>query len=151
VTGWRVGYCIAPPEITNAIRKVHDFLTVGAANPLQHAGAYAMSLPESYYAALQEEYRAKRDFIVPVLQGAGFKCGFPEGAYYVMTDISNFGFKDDIEFTKHMIREIGVAVVPGSSFYYDKSLGSQKVRFCFCKRDETLLAAAERLERLKKG
>jgi aminotransferase len=151
VTGWRVGYCIAPPEITNAIRKVHDFLTVGAANPLQHAGAYAMSLPESYYAALQEEYRAKRDFIVPVLQGAGFKCGFPEGAYYVMTDISNFGFKDDIEFTKHMIREIGVAVVPGSSFYYDKSLGSQKVRFCFCKRDETLEAAAERLERLKKG
>jgi aminotransferase len=151
VTGWRVGYCIAPPEITNAIRKVHDFLTVGAANPLQHAGAYAMSLPESYYAALQEEYRAKRDFIVPVLQGAGFKCGFPEGAYYVMTDISNFGFKDDIEFTKHMIREIGVAVVPGSSFYYDKSLGSQKVRFCFCKRDETLEAAAERLERLKKS
>lgn len=151
VTGWRVGYCIAPPEITNAIRKVHDFLTVGAANPLQHAGAYALSLPESYYNGLEEEYRAKRDFIVPVLQEAGFKCGFPEGAYYVMTDISGFGFADDIEFTKHMIREIGVAVVPGSSFYHDKSLGSQKVRFCFCKRDETLEAAAERLEKLKKG
>ena len=151
VTGWRVGYCIAPPEITNAIRKVHDFLTVGAANPLQHAGAYAMSLPESYYDALQKEYRQKRDFIVPVLQAAGFRCGFPEGAYYVMTDISNFGFTDDIEFTKYMIREIGVAVVPGSSFYYDKSLGSQKVRFCFCKKDETLEAAAERLLKLKKG
>jgi aminotransferase len=151
VTGWRVGYCIAPPEITLAIRKVHDFLTVGAANPLQHAGAYALELPESYYAALQEEYRAKRDFIVPVLQEAGFGCGFPEGAYYVMTDISGFGFADDIEFTKHMIREIGVAVVPGSSFYHDKSLGSQKVRFCFCKRDETLEAAAERLGKLKKG
>jgi L-glutamine---4-(methylsulfanyl)-2-oxobutanoate aminotransferase len=151
VTGWRVGYCIAPPEITNAIRKVHDFLTVGAANPLQHAGAYAMSLPESYYDALQKEYRLKRDFIVPVLQDAGFRCGFPEGAYYVMTDISNFGFANDIEFTKYMIREIGVAVVPGSSFYDDKSLGAQKVRFCFCKRDETLEAAAERLQKLKKG
>ena len=151
VTGWRVGYCIAPPEITNAIRKVHDFLTVGAANPLQHAGAYALGLPDSYYEHLQAEYRGKRDFIVPVLQNAGFKCGMPEGAYYVMTDISDFGFADDIEFTKHMIREIGVAVVPGSSFYDDKRLGSQKVRFCFCKKDETLEAAAERLQKLMKG
>lgn len=151
VTGWRVGYCIAPPEITNAIRKVHDFLTVGAANPLQHAGAYAMNLPESYYEHLQKEYRQKRDFIVPVLQDAGFRCGAPEGAYYVMTDIANFGFENDIEFTKYMIREIGVAVVPGSSFYYDKSLGSQKVRFCFCKKNETLEAAAEKLQKLKKG
>jgi aspartate/methionine/tyrosine aminotransferase len=151
VTGWRVGYCIAPPEITNAIRKVHDFLTVGAANPLQHAGAYALSLPDSYYNHLQAEYRSKRDFIVPVLQNAGFRCGMPEGAYYVMTDISDFGFADDIEFTKHMIREIGVAVVPGSSFYHDKRLGSQKVRFCFCKRDATLEAAAERLQKLMKG
>jgi aspartate/methionine/tyrosine aminotransferase len=149
VTGWRVGYVIAPPEITNAVRKVHDFLTVGAANPLQHAGAYAMSLPPSYYDELQKEYQRKRDFIVPVLQNAGFKCGFPEGAYYVMTDISNFGFENDVEFTKYLIREIGVAVVPGSSFYDDKKLGAQKVRFCFCKRDETLEAAAERLQKLK--
>ena len=151
VTGWRVGYCIAPPDITSAIRKVHDFLTVGAANPLQHAGAYALSLPESYYVELQKEYQSKRDFIVPVLQAAGFRCEMPQGAYYVMTDISDFGFKDDIEFTKHLIREIGVAVVPGSSFYFDKNLGSQKVRFCFCKKDETLEAAAEKLEKLKKG
>jgi aspartate/methionine/tyrosine aminotransferase len=149
VTGWRVGYVIAPPEITNAIRKVHDFLTVGAANCLQHAGAFALTLPQSYYDALQKEYQQKRDFIVPVLQNAGFKCGFPEGAYYVMTDISNFGFADDVEFTKHLIREIGVAVVPGSSFYHHKELGSQKVRFCFCKKDETLEAAAERLQKLK--
>ncbi|MGI9034832.1 MAG: pyridoxal phosphate-dependent aminotransferase [Pyrinomonadaceae bacterium] len=151
VTGWRVGYCIAPPDITNAIRKVHDFLTVGAANPLQHAGAYALSLPESYYENLQKEYQQKRDFIVPVLQENGFKCEMPQGAYYVMTDISGFGFADDIEFTKHLIREIGVAVVPGSSFYHDKNLGSQKVRFCFCKKDETLQAAAERLHKLTKG
>ncbi len=149
VTGWRVGYCIAPPEITNAIRKVHDFLTVGAANPLQHAGAYALSLPESYYNNLQKEYQKKRDFIVPVLQDAGFKCDFPDGAYYVMSDISDFGFKDDIEFTKYLIREIGVAVVPGSSFYHDKNLGKSQVRFCFCKKDETLEAAAERLQKLK--
>ncbi len=151
VTGWRVGYCIAPPDMTSAIRKVHDFLTVGAANPLQHAGAYAMSLPPSYYDDLQTEYQRKRDFIVPALREAGFKCDMPEGAYYVMADISEFGFSNDIEFTKHLIREIGVAVVPGSSFYYDNSMGSQMVRFCFCKKDETLEAAVERLAKLKRG
>ena len=151
VTGWRVGYCIAPPDISSAIRKVHDFLTVGAANPLQHAGAYALSLPPGYYDELQSEYQKKRDFIVPALQAAGFKCDFPDGAYYVMCDISAFGFSDDIEFTKHLIREIGVAVVPGSSFYHDASLGSQQVRFCFCKKDETLEAAAERLAKLSRG
>lgn len=149
VTGWRVGYCIAPQEITQAIRKVHDFLTVGAANPLQHAGAYAMSLPPSYYEELQLEYQRKRDFIVPVLRDAGFKCDSPDGAYYVMADISDFGFENDIEFTKHLIREIGVAVVPGSSFYENRSMGSQMVRFCFCKLDETLEAAAENLRKLR--
>lgn len=149
VTGWRVGYCIAPPDISGAIRKVHDFLTVGAANPLQHAGAYALSLPQSYYDDLQKEYQAKRDFIVPALQKAGFKCDAPDGAYYVMTDISDFGFANDIEFTRFLIQEIGVAVVPGSSFYHDRSLGAQKVRFCFCKKDETLQAGAERLFTLR--
>jgi L-glutamine---4-(methylsulfanyl)-2-oxobutanoate aminotransferase len=151
VTGWRVGYCIAPPDITLAIRKVHDFLTVGAANPLQHAGAYALSLPPSYYDDLQKEYQRKRDFIVPVLRDAGFKCDSPDGAYYVMADISDFGFANDIEFTRHLIREIGVAVVPGSSFYENRSMGSQMVRFCFCKMDDTLEAAAENLQKLKRG
>ena len=151
VTGWRVGYCIAPPDITSAIRKVHDFLTVGAANPLQHAGAYAMSLPPSYYEDLQREYQKKRDFIIPVLQNAGFKCDLPEGAYYVMCDISDFGFANDVEFTKHLIREIGVAVVPGSSFYHDPAMGAQMVRFCFCKKDDTLEAAAERLSKLSRA
>ena len=149
VTGWRVGYVIAPPDITSAIRKVHDFLTVGAANPLQHAGAYALSLPEKYYNALQKEYQRKRDYIIPILQQNGFRCEMPQGAYYVMTDISDFGYANDVELTRFLIREIGVAVVPGSSFYHDKSLGSQKVRFCFCKKDETLQAAAERLEKIK--
>ncbi len=151
VTGWRVGWCIAPPEITAAIRKVHDFLTVGAANPLQHAGAYALTLPQSYYENVRLEYQRKRDYVVPILQNAGFKCDTPEGAYYVMTDISGFGFANDIEFTKHLIREIGVAVVPGSSFYHRPEMGSQMVRFCFCKKDETLAAAAANLQKLLAG
>ncbi|HMO79899.1 MAG TPA: aminotransferase class I/II-fold pyridoxal phosphate-dependent enzyme [Pyrinomonadaceae bacterium] len=151
VTGWRVGYCIAPPDVSSAIRKVHDFLTVGAANPLQHAGAYALGLPKSYYEDLQKEYQRKRDLIVPVLRESGFKCEYPEGAYYVMADISGFGYPDDIEFTKHLIRKTKVAVVPGSSFYHDPAMGSQMVRFCFCKKDETLDAAAENLLRLSLG
>jgi aminotransferase len=148
VTGWRVGYCIAPPEITSGIRKVHDFLTVGAAAPLQAAGAYALSLPADYYQRLQTEYRARRDLLLPVLEQAGFKTFHPDGAYYIMTDISGFGFADDVEFTRHLIREVGVACVPGSSFYSHPELGSQQVRFCYCKKDETLQRAAERLERL---
>jgi aspartate/methionine/tyrosine aminotransferase len=149
VTGWRVGYCIAPPQITSAIRKVHDFLTVGAAAPLQAAGAYALSLPKEYYDGLETDYRARRDLLLPVLTDAGFKTYVPDGAYYIMTDISNFGFADDVEFTKYLIREIGVACVPGSSFYSEPSLGHQQVRFCYCKKDETLHAAAERLTKLK--
>lgn len=149
VTGWRVGYCIAPPEVTSAIRKVHDFLTVGAAAPLQVAGAYALSLPPEYYERLESEYRARRDLLLPVLENAGFKTFSPDGAYYIMTDISNFGFADDVEFTRHLIREVGVACVPGSSFYSVPELGRQQVRFCFCKKDETLQLAAERLEKLR--
>ena len=151
VTGWRVGYCIASPEITSAIGKVHDFLTVGAAAPLQAAGAYALALPPAYYEQLQKDYEARRDLILPELEKAGFKTFRPDGAYYVMTDIGGFGFKDDIEFTRHLIREVGVACVPGSSFYSaDASgLGSQQVRFCFCKKDETLMLAAARLQKLR--
>ncbi|HKS28187.1 MAG TPA: aminotransferase class I/II-fold pyridoxal phosphate-dependent enzyme [Pyrinomonadaceae bacterium] len=149
VTGWRVGYCIAPPEITGAIRKVHDFLTVGAAAPLQAAGAYALSLPASYYEKLQADYTARRDLLLPVLEEAGFRTFRPDGAYYIMTDISGFGFSSDVEFTRHLIREIGVACVPGSSFYSRPELGAQQVRFCFCKRDETLNEAAERLSKLR--
>jgi aspartate/methionine/tyrosine aminotransferase len=149
VTGWRVGYCIAPPEITSAIRKVHDFLTVGAAAPLQAAGAYALSLPPEYYEHLQVEYRRRRDLVLPVLEKAGFKTFRPDGAYYIMTDISGFGFANDVEFTRHLIREVGVACVPGSSFYSISGRGAQQVRFCFCKKDETLLLAGERLEKLQ--
>jgi aminotransferase len=143
-----VGYCIAPPEITAAIRKVHDFLTVGAAAPLQAAGAYALSLPPEYYDHLQADYRVRRDMLLPVLENAGFGTFVPDGAYYIMTDISAFGFSDDVEFTRHLIREIGVACVPGSSFYSNPADGARQVRFCFCKKDETLNLAAERLSKL---
>jgi aspartate/methionine/tyrosine aminotransferase len=149
VTGWRVGYCIAPAEITSGIRKVHDFLTVGAAAPLQAAGAYALSLPPEYYAQLQRDYQERRDLLLPVLEQAGFKTFTPDGAYYIMTDISDFGFANDVEFTRHLIREIGVACVPGSSFYSVPERGARQVRFCFCKKDETLNRAAERLSKLQ--
>jgi len=150
VTGWRVGYCIAPPDITSAIRKVHDFLTVGAAAPLQAAGALALRLPPAYYEHLQADYVARRDLLLPILEEAGFRVFRPDGAYYVMTDISAFGFASDVEFTRHLIQQVGVACVPGSSFYSDSgNAGAQQVRFCFCKKDETLHAAAERLRKLR--
>jgi aspartate/methionine/tyrosine aminotransferase len=149
VTGWRVGYAIASPDLINGIRQVHDFLTVGAAAPLQEAGVYALSLPASYYEKLQHEYQRRRDYLLGVLEEAGFKCYKPDGAYYIMTDITDFGFENDVKFTQHLIRDIGVAVVPGSSFYRRRELGAQQVRFCYCKRDETLQAAAERLQRLQ--
>ncbi|MGB8582055.1 MAG: aminotransferase class I/II-fold pyridoxal phosphate-dependent enzyme [Candidatus Sulfotelmatobacter sp.] len=149
VTGWRVGWAVAPEKITNAIRKVHDFLTVGAPAPLQEAGAAALSLPAEYYAKLAEGYRTRRDHLIPTLEAAGFKCFRPRGAYYVMTDISAFGFEDDVSFTKYLVKEIGVAAVPGSSFYHDARDGARQVRFAFCKRSETLAAAANRLEKLQ--
>ena len=149
VTGWRVGYTIAPAEITQAIRKVHDFLTVGAAAPLQEAGAHALRLPRSYYSDLQSGYATRRERLLGVLKDVGFQCFDPDGAYYVMTDISAFGYKDDLEFARFLVKDIGVAVVPGSSFYHDPKLGSTQVRFTFCKKDETLAAAEERLQRLK--
>lgn len=149
VTGWRVGWAVAPETITNAIRKVHDFLTVGAPAPLQEAGAAALSLPREYYAKLAENYRSRRDHLIPSLESAGFKCFRPRGAYYVMTDISAFGFADDIQFVNYLVKEVGVAAVPGSSFYRDPRDGASQVRFAFCKKTETLDAAAERLGRLR--
>jgi aspartate/methionine/tyrosine aminotransferase len=149
VTGWRVGWAVAPEKITNAIRKVHDFLTVGAPAPLQEAGAAALALPTEYYVKLAEGYRVRRDHLIPTLERAGFKCFRPRGAYYVMTDISAFGFEDDVRFTKYLVKEIGVAAVPGSSFYRDPRDGARQVRFAFCKKLETLDAAAEKLEKLQ--
>jgi len=149
VTGWRVGWAIAPPKLTGAIRKVHDFLTVGAAAPLQAAGAVALSMPEGYFRGLGESYRKRRDLLLPVLRQSGFQCFVPRGAYYVMTDVSDFGYENDLAFARHLVEDIGVAVVPGSSFYRNPADGAQQVRFAFCKRDETLLEAGRRLQRIQ--
>jgi aminotransferase len=150
VTGWRVGWTLASPEITSAIRKVHDFMTVGAPAPLQEAGAIALGFPAAYYEQLASNYLKRRDRLMPALELAGFRCFRPRGAYYVMTDISPFRARNDVEFTKYLVKEIGVAAVPGSSFYNNPRDGAQQVRFAFCKRDQTLDEAAARLRKLKK-
>jgi aspartate/methionine/tyrosine aminotransferase len=149
VTGWRVGWAIGPPDVTAAIRKVHDFLTVGAAAPLQEAGAVAMQSPQSYYDSLSSEYLVRRDRLLEILTNAGFKCFKPRGAYYIMTDISAFGFPDDVTFAKYLVTDIGVAAVPGSSFYREPADGRTHLRFTFCKKEATLQAAAERFAKLK--
>jgi len=151
VTGWRVGWAIAAPQATSAIRKVHDFLTVGAAAPLQQAGTVALHLPESYYAKLTADYLQRRDRILAILEAAGFRCFKPHGAYYVMTDISGFLPRcatDDVSFARFLVEKIGVAVVPGSSFYNDPRDGSRQVRFTFCKTEQTLAAASQHLAKL---
>jgi len=145
-TGWRLGYAIAPERESVAIRKVHDFLTVGAPAPLQAAAAVGMSFDAEYYNHLSLDYRARRDSLLPVLAEAGFKFWTPEGAYYVLADFSALSDKDDTAFGKWMAAEIGVAGVPGSSFYHVGSgRGKNMIRFAFCKKQETLDQAAERL------
>jgi aminotransferase len=149
VTGWRVGYVIAPPDLTAAIRKTHDFLTVGAPAPLQAAAAAALDLPDDYYAGLRRGYAERRDLLCDALAAAGFAANRPRGAYYIMADFSAFGFPgDDTAFARHLIEGIGVAPVPGSSFFRDPADGRSIVRFCFPKRHETLREAGDRLRRL---
>jgi aminotransferase len=148
VTGWRVGWAIAPARLTNAIRKVHDFLTVGAAAPLQEAGALALKLPDQYYKDLASGYDQRRKRMLEILDRAGFRTFRPRGAYYVMTDITDLGWDDDVAFARHMVEDIRVAVVPGSSFYSDPRAGRRQVRFAFCKKDETLDEAERRMSRL---
>lgn len=149
VTGWRVGYILATPELTGAIRKVHDFLTVGAPAPLQRAGVAAMQLPPSYYEELARLYRQKRDRILEILDQVSIPYFVPKGAYYVFANIAKFGYKTDIEFTNYLIKEIGVAVVPGSSFFSQPEKGNSFIRFCFSKKPETLKSAGERLLKLQ--
>jgi aspartate/methionine/tyrosine aminotransferase len=148
VTGWRIGWAIAPPALSGAIRKMHDFLTVGAPAPLQEAGAVALALPDDYYARLAADYARRRDLLLDILDRHGFLTFRPAGAYYIMTDIARFGFADDVAFARHLVSEVGVAAVPGSSFYRDPSDGRTKLRFCFAKRDETMREADRRLEKL---
>src|SRR2546430_15815705 len=157
VTGWRVGWVLAPPEPTQPIRKVHDFLTVGAAAPLQQAGASALHFDQSYYDKLAASYTAKRERLLKILTSAGFTVFKPYGAYYIMTDISCFADPDpvrfqadtrDVRFAKYLVGKIGVAVVPGSSFYNDARDGASQVRFTFCKIEETLAAGEQHLSNL---
>ncbi len=148
VTGWRLAYAIANERITSAIRKVHDFLTVGAPHPLQEAGAVALRLPESFYTDLTAMYERKRLALYNALAGSGLQCTKPDGAYYIIADIGNLGFKDDFAAADFVLNEVGVAAVPGSSFYHRPELGHRKLRFTFSKSDETIAAASERLARL---
>ncbi len=148
VTGWRVGWVLAAPDLSDSIRKVHDFLTVGAAAPLQQAGVLALKMPDAYYEKLAADYAGRRDMLLGLLEGTGFKCFRPEGAYYIMSDIREFGFADDYACVRHLIEHAGVAAVPGSSFFADPKDGSTLIRFCFCKKYETLEEAGRRLRKL---
>jgi aminotransferase len=149
LTGWRVGWAIAPASLTASIRKVHDFLTVGAPHPLQEAAATALRIDRGYYQTLAKEYEERRDFLARTLDEVGFRIYRPHGAYYIMTDVKHFGFSDDVTFAFYLVEKFGVATVPGSSFYSRSSLGATKVRFCFPKKEETLQQAAEKLRVFK--
>lgn len=150
VTGWRVGWTLAAPDLTASIRKVHDFLTVGAASPMQQAGVHALASDGAYYAELARHYGERRDLILEILSQAGFTPLRPEGAYYAMAGIEAFGFANDREFARHLVETIGVSAVPGSSFFETPGVGDQWIRFCFCKKRETLEAARERLKALRR-
>jgi len=149
LTGWRVGWVVAPAAITDSIRKVHDFLTVGAPHPLQEASALALTMDGAYYKQLAADYCEKRDILLSALEDAGFRTYKPNGAYYIMTDVSHWGVMDDVGFSLRLIREGGVAAVPGSAFYNQREMGKGKIRFCFPKKPETLQEAGERLRRFR--
>jgi aminotransferase len=148
VTGWRLGWAISPPALSGGIRKIHDYLTVAAPTPFHDAAVAALSLPDGFYTQLAADYQAKRDLMLDILQRHGFEVYQPGGAYYVMADVSRFGFASDSELAHHLVKEVGVATVPGSSFYSDPAAAPQMLRFCFSKRDETLHEADRRLARL---
>ncbi len=153
VTGWRVGYAVAPPELALGIRRAHDFVTVGAPHPLQEAAVTAFRLPDSYYVGLRESYQARRDLLWGYIEKAGFVAWKPRGAYYILTDVAHFlrqyDVPDDAAFAMWLIRNVGVATVPGSSFYAHPELGRTKIRFCFPKTDDVLRDAGERLLKLR--
>lgn len=151
VTGWRVGWAIAPAALTGGIRKIHDFLTVAAPTPFQDAGAVALTMADQVYTQLAAAYQAKRDLLLGILERQGITCYKPGGAYYLMADVRPFGFASDAEFAHYLIKDIGVATIPGSSFYIDPKTAPQAVRFCFSKQDETLREAGRRLVKLSVG
>jgi aspartate/methionine/tyrosine aminotransferase len=145
VTGWRVGWAIGPETLISGVRTVHDFLTVGAPAPLQEAGVVALELPDDYYRQLQFDYQRRRELMMEILEQSGLNALRPQGGYYTMADVSGLGFEDDVAAALHLVRDVGVAVVPGSSFYADPGQGRTQVRFSFSKRLETLREAGKRL------
>ncbi|MBM3812075.1 MAG: aminotransferase class I/II-fold pyridoxal phosphate-dependent enzyme [Acidimicrobiia bacterium] len=149
VTGWRVGWVLAAADISDSVRKVHDFLTVNAAAPLQQAGVLALGLGEEFYQELSRHYLSRRDMLLEVLRETGFQPFTPSGAYYIMAGISAFGFADDMSFARHLLEKAGVAAVPGSSFFENPADGAHLIRFCFCKKYETLEEAGKRLMTLR--
>ncbi len=153
VTGWRVGWAVAPDDLSVGIRRAHDFVTVGAPHPLQEAAVSALALPDAYYVELREAYQARRDLLFRQVEAAGFVAYKPRGAYYILTDAAHFikrlGLADDTAFAMWLIKEVGVATVPGSSFYAHPELGRTKIRFCFPKTDDVLIEAGERLQKLR--
>jgi len=155
VTGWRVGYAVASPEISLGIRRAHDFVTVGAPHPLQEAAVTALTLPDSYYVWLREMYQAKRDLLLGLIEAAGFVAYKPRGAYYILTDAAHFlrrfRCEDAAAFAMYLVKEVGVTTVPGSSFYAHPELGRTKIRFCFPKTDDMLQEAGRRLQKLKQA
>jgi aspartate/methionine/tyrosine aminotransferase len=149
LTGWKIGWAIAPPELTKGVRGAHQFLTFATATPLQHAAAAALSAPESYYEELRAMYRSKRDLLADGLSRIGFEVYLPQGSYFILADHSRFGFAEDVSFCRHLVKEVGVAAIPPTSFYERKELGRSLVRFAFCKTDETLREALGRMNALK--
>ena len=152
VTGWRIGYAVANPELSVGIRRAHDFITVGAPHPLQEAAVTALNLPDSYYVSLRDRYQARRDLLFGKVVEAGFVAYKPKGAYYILTDVAHwlepYNCRDDHEFAMFLVKDVGVATVPGSSFYAHAELGRTKIRFCFPKTDDMLIEAGRRLQKL---
>jgi N-succinyldiaminopimelate aminotransferase len=149
LTGWKIGWAAAPPDLTAAVRAAHQFITFATATPLQHGAVAALSAGPDYYERLACDYRARRDYLVGELARLGFGVRKPAGTYFVCADFTAFGFEDDVAFCRHLVEKVGVAAIPPSSFYDRKEHARGYVRFAFCKRDETLREAVRRLERLK--
>jgi N-succinyldiaminopimelate aminotransferase len=148
-TGWKTGWAIGPAELQNAIRRIHQFTVFAGTTPMQYAIAAALRLPDSYFRELAAEYQARRDFLMDVLVETGLEAAEPMGSYFILAGIEQFPHPDALEFSRYLVREIGVAVIPPDTFYLHPEYGQKLVRFCFCKKWETLEAAAERLVRLR--
>ena len=150
LTGWKVGWAIAPPGLTAGVRAAHQFITFATATPLQHGAVAAINAPDSYYEEFVEAYRKRRDVLVEGLSRIGFEVYSPSGTYFVLADHTRFGFDDDVAFCQHLIKKVGVAAIPPSAFYHDPADGKKLVRFAFCKDEQTLRDAIDRLEALRR-